>query len=114
MARKRFPFRPGSERYAQLHRAELARRAVLARATAGRTKKPEVRRRANRRATEAERGLTAIRARQDYRFKLNERDRDAFNSLSLGRQDQLLKVLLDYPVAFRQICLTHLPARTAA
>jgi hypothetical protein len=96
MARRRNSYRPGTESYARWRKAELRRRAALARATAERTKKPEVRQRANRRAAAAERGLREIASRQDYRSALNERDRDAFNHLSINQQNQLLRVLLDY------------------
>ena len=99
MARRRNPYRPGTESYARWRQAGLARRAALAQATAARAKKPEARRRAKRRASAAKRGLREISARQDYRSGLNERDRDAFNHLSIEQQNQLMRVLLGYSEA---------------
>jgi len=98
MARRRKnPYRPGTESYARWRKAELRRRAALAQSTAKRTKKPEVRQRANRRAAAAERGLREIAVRQEYRSRLSERDRDAFSALTITGQNQLLRMLRDHP-----------------
>jgi hypothetical protein len=100
MARRRNPYRPGTESYARWRQAQLARRAALAQATAERAKKPEARRRAKRRVAAAKRGLREISARRDYRSALNQRDRDAFSHLSIDQQNQLLRALLEYSEAF--------------
>ena len=94
---RRNPYRPGTASYARRREAELRRRTALARATAGRAKTPEARRRAHRRAAAAERGLREIAARQEYRSRLRERDVEAFDSLSIGKQDRLRRVLRNYP-----------------
>jgi hypothetical protein len=41
--------------------------------------------------------LRAIEARQEYRSRLRERDLQAFDSLSIGKQDRLRQVLWNYP-----------------
>ena len=94
---RRSPYRPGTASYAQAREATLKRRLVLARATAGRATRPEARRRADRRAAAARRGLRAIEARQEYRSRLSERDRDNFSTLTITAQDQLLRMLRDHP-----------------
>jgi hypothetical protein len=98
MARPRIRYRPGSARYAQARKAELARRVALARANAARAKKPEARRRAKKKAADAERALRQIAAREDIRSQLaRPLDRQRFNSLSLAKQDLLVAVMRDYP-----------------
>jgi hypothetical protein len=94
---RRNPYRPGTASYARRREAELRRRAALARATADRARTPEARRRANQRAAAAERRLREIAARQEYRSRLRERDLQAFDSLPIGKQDQLLRILRDHP-----------------
>lgn len=94
---RRSAYRPGSPSYARERQAVLRRQTALARATAGRAKRPEARRRAQRRASTAERGLREIAARQDYRSRLSERDRAEFDHFSLSEQDRLRTMLRDYP-----------------
>jgi hypothetical protein len=98
MARRwRNIYRPGSARYAQLRKAELERRATLARANAARAKKPEVRRRAKRKTAAVERALRQIATREDIRSQFAGDHRKAFNSLSLAKQDLFLAVVRLYP-----------------
>jgi hypothetical protein len=80
-----------------LRKAELARRAALARANAARAKKPEARRRAKRKAAAAERGLRQIAARQEIRSQLVGLHRERFDRLSLVKQDRLVAVMRLYP-----------------
>jgi hypothetical protein len=98
MARPRIRYRPGGgPRYAQARKAELTRRAALARANAARAKKPETRRRAKRKAAAAERALRQIAVREDFRSQFAGEHRKAFNSLSLAKQDLFLAVVRLYP-----------------
>src|SRR5262245_58423232 len=101
MARRwRNIYRPGSARYAQLRKAELERRAALARANAARAKKPEARRRTKRKAAAAERSLHQIAAREDIRSRLAGLHRERFNrELSLADQDLLVAAMRLYPDA---------------
>jgi hypothetical protein len=94
---RRIPYRPGTPAYERARAAQLRQRAALSRATAGRAKTPEARRRASRQAAAAERGLREIAARKEYRFRLRDRDRDNFSTLPITRQDQLLRMLRDHP-----------------
>jgi hypothetical protein len=97
MAERRNPYRPGTIRYARFREAALKRRAALARVNAARAKTPETRRRSKQRATAAERALRAITAREEYRSKLNERERIDFNRKSISKQEILLKIRREYP-----------------
>lgn len=49
------------------------------------------------RASAAQRALRAIETRQEFRSRLLERERTAFNGLSLSGQDRLLRVSQDFP-----------------
>jgi hypothetical protein len=95
--RRSNPYRPGSAHYARLRKATLKRRAALARANAARAKTPETRRRAKQRASAAQRALRAIERREDFRSKLNERDRTNFDRWSIAQQEQVLRVREKYP-----------------
>ena len=97
MTKGRNPYRPGTAPYAQLRAATLKRRAALAGATAARAKTPETRRRAKQRASAAQRALRAINTRQEFRSRLHEPERTAFDGLSLTGQDRLLRVSQDFP-----------------
>jgi hypothetical protein len=94
---RRNPYRPGSAQYARLRKATLKRRAALARANAARAKTPETRRRAKQRVSAAQRALKAIERREDYRSKLNERDRSFFDRRSIRQQEQILTVIQAFP-----------------
>jgi hypothetical protein len=94
---RRNPYRPGSAQYARRRKATLKRRAALAKANAARAKTPETRRRAKQRASAARRALRAIERREDFRSKLNERDRSSFDRLTITRQNLLLEVARVYP-----------------
>ena len=94
---RRNPYRPGSAQYARRRTATLRRRAALARANADRAKTPETRRRSKQRASAAQRALRAIERREDYRSKLNERDRSRFDRLSITRQNLILEMQRVYP-----------------
>jgi hypothetical protein len=94
---RRNPYRPGTASYARFREATLKRRAALARATAARAKTPETRRRAKQRASAAQRELRAIEAREEFRSKLDERDRANFDRLPIARQNRLLQVTREYP-----------------
>jgi hypothetical protein len=96
-APRRNPYRPGTASYALTREATLTRRAALAQATATRAKAPEARRRAKRRASDARRELRAIETREEYRSKLNERDRRVFDRLTLAQQQRLIRVVREYP-----------------
>ena len=97
MARQRNPYRPGTTSYAGVRAAILRRKAALAQANAARTITPETRRRAQQGASAARRALHAIETRQEFRSKLDERERGVFDRLSLTRQDLLMKVNRDFP-----------------
>jgi hypothetical protein len=94
---RRNPYRPGSAHYARFRKATLKRRVALARANAARAKTPETRRRSKQRASAADRALKAIEKREDFRSKLNERDRSSFDRLAITRQNRLLEVARVYP-----------------
>jgi hypothetical protein len=91
------PYRPGTTSYARFREGSLKRKAALAQATAARTKTPETRRRAKQRATAAERALRKIETREEFRSKLNEPDRIAFNRMPITRQERLMKITREYP-----------------
>jgi hypothetical protein len=96
MPRPRIRYRPGSD--AQVRKAELTRRAAQARATAARTKDPEARQRAKRQATDAERALRQIAAREDIRSRLTGWHRKRYEAeLSLKKQDLLREMFRRYP-----------------
>jgi hypothetical protein len=90
-------YRPGSAHYARLHKATLKRRAALARANADRAKTPETRRRAKQRVSAAQRALRAIERREEFRSKLNERQRDIFDKRAIAWQDRLIAIDREYP-----------------
>jgi hypothetical protein len=90
-------YRPGSPHYARLSKATLKRRVALAGANAARAKTPETRRRAKQRVSAAQRALRAIERREDYRSKLNERDRSIFDRLSIADQNLTLEMARVYP-----------------
>jgi hypothetical protein len=94
---RRNPYRPGTASYARRREADLRRRAALARATAGRAKTLDARRRAKQRASAVRRALRAIEAREDFRSNLNERDRRTFDSWSIAKQEQFLRVTQAFP-----------------
>jgi len=94
---RRNPYRPGSAQYARRRTATLKRRAALARANAARAKTPKSRRRSKQRVSAAQRALRAIERREDYRSKLNERDRSNFDRWSIAQQEQFLRVTEAYP-----------------
>jgi hypothetical protein len=89
--------RPGSTSYDDKKEGWLHQRQALAEATAKRSNKPEVIRRAKRRAAAAQRELRRIKARREYREQLSERDRSEFNRDSIKEQDQLRRTLQQYP-----------------
>jgi hypothetical protein len=97
MSKRRNPYRPGTASYARLRRATLKRRAALAQVNAARAKTPETRRRSKQRAAAAQRALRAIETREEYRSKLNERERIDFNQKSISTQEILLKIRREYP-----------------
>lgn len=97
MAERRNPYRPGTASYARRREADLRRRVALARAAADRAKTSEARRRAKQRVSAAQRALRAIETREEFRSKLNERDRAAFDSWSITQQEQFLKVTQAFP-----------------
>jgi hypothetical protein len=97
MTERRNPYRPGTASYARFRKATLKRRSALAQATAARTKTPETRRRARRRAAAAQRALRAIEAREEFRSKLNEADRLSFSQMPITQQERLLKIQREYP-----------------
>jgi len=94
---RRYDYRPGSESYARLSKARLKRKAALAEVNAVRAKAPDTRRRAKKRASAARRALRAIETREDFRSKLNERDRAVFNHLSISQQQQMIELQREYP-----------------
>jgi hypothetical protein len=75
----------------------LKRRAMLAQANANRAKTPEGRRRAKQQASTAQRALSEVERRSEFRSKLNERDRQTFDRLPISRQEQLMTVMREYP-----------------
>lgn len=75
----------------------MKQRAALARANAARAKTPATRRHARQRASVAQRALRQIETREEFWSKLDARDRGTFDRLSIARQDQLLKVMREYP-----------------
>jgi hypothetical protein len=97
MAENRNPYRPGSARYALFREAALKRRAALAGANVARAKTPGARRRTKRRATATQRALRALEAREEFRSKLNEPDRSAFNRMPITRQERVIKITREYP-----------------
>ncbi len=94
---RRNPYRPGTPSYERQHRAELSRRRALAEARAARAKNPEARRRAQRRAAAARRGIRAIETREEFRVALSDRDRSLFNALSINEQDRFRAAVQRYP-----------------
>jgi hypothetical protein len=90
-------YRPGTAPYARLRAATLKRRAALAEVNTARAKTPETRQRAKRQVSAARRQLRTINTRQEFRSRLHERDRAAFDGLSLTSQDRLLRVSQDFP-----------------
>jgi hypothetical protein len=72
-------------------------RAALAGARAKRASTPETRRRAQQQKSAAQRALSAIYRRSEFRAQLNERDRGTFNQLSITQQEQLLRVTQAFP-----------------
>jgi hypothetical protein len=97
MAKGRNPYRPGTASYARFREAAQKRKAALAEANAARAKTPKTRRRSKQRATAARRALRAIETREEFRSKLNEHDRAAFNRMSIARQERLMKIDREYP-----------------
>jgi hypothetical protein len=91
------PYRPGTTSYARFREATLKRKVALAQSTAARTKTPEIRRQAKQRAAAAKKALREIEAREEYRSKLNEQDRIAFNRMPITRQERLIKITREYP-----------------
>lgn len=92
MARRGIRYRPGGARYAQVRKAELARRAALAQANAARAKKPETRRRMKKKAADAERSLRKIEALEEIRSRLTGLHRQVFDrELSLKNQNLLVR-----------------------
>ena len=94
---RRNPYRPGTASYARFRATALKRRAVLAGANAARAKKPEARRRAKQQASAAQRALRAVERREEFRSNLNDRDRHTFDRFPIMRQEQLMKIVRDYP-----------------
>ena len=94
---RRNPYRPGTASYARYREAALRKRAALARANAARAKTTEARRRSKQRASSAQRAIREIETREEFRSKLNERERANFDSLSIAQQDRLLTVNRAYP-----------------
>jgi hypothetical protein len=90
-------FRPGTESYKKQRRALLNRRRALAEARERRTARPEVKRRAQRQATTARRGLREIEAREVFRTTLTPYQRTAFNRLSVSGQDRVRLAIQQYP-----------------
>jgi hypothetical protein len=97
MKSRRNPYRPGTASYARFREATLKRRAALAQVNAARAKTPETRRRSKQRATAAQRALRAIETREEYRSRLNERERINFNKKSIGQQEILLEMRRKHP-----------------
>ena len=96
-SRRRNPYRPGTASYARLRAAELKRLATLARAMAERTKSADARTRAKRRANAVRRALKDIKAREEFRSKLNEADRVSFGRLSIAQQKRLVEIARVFP-----------------
>jgi hypothetical protein len=97
MARRRNPYRPGTESYARFREATLKRKAALAGANAARAKAPEKRRRAKKQVSAANQAIRAIERRSEFRSKLNEPNRYTFDHWSIGQQEQFLRVTEAYP-----------------
>jgi hypothetical protein len=97
MAKGRNPYRPGTASYARFREATLRRRTALAEANAARAKKPETLRRAKQRVSTVRRALRAVERRAEFRSKLNEQERRIFDRLPIMRQEQLIKVMREYP-----------------
>jgi hypothetical protein len=97
MPERRNFYRPGTANYARLRAATLKRRAALAEANAARAKTSETRRRAKHRASAAQRALHAIERREELRSKLNDHDRDSYDHLAIGQQEQFIAVMREYP-----------------
>jgi hypothetical protein len=91
------PYRSGTERYEKQHRALLNRRLVLAEARERRTTRPEVKRRAQRQAATARRGLREIEARETFRASLSPYQRGELNRITSSGQDRVRRVLQQYP-----------------
>src|SRR5437868_2066044 len=94
---RRYSHRPGSDFHAQERRSDLKRRLALAEATAARTKDPEKRHRAQKRAATARRGLRQIETRAEFRAQLNDRDRAEFSALSITQQDRFRAAVQRFP-----------------
>jgi hypothetical protein len=94
---RRNPYRPGTASYARLRQGVLKQRTALARVNAARAKTPETRRRAKQQASAAQRALRVIETREDFRSKLNGRDRATFDRLSITQQGQFLSVTQAFP-----------------
>jgi hypothetical protein len=97
MAKRRNPYRPGTESYARFRKTALKRKAALAQANAARAKTPEKRRREKKRATAAQRALRGIETREEFRSKLNESDRITFGRMPIAQQERLIKIQREYP-----------------
>jgi hypothetical protein len=94
---RRYSHRPGSGSYEDERRSDLNRRRALAEARASRASKPEAKQRAQRQAATARRGLRQIKTRAEYRAQLSERDRAAFNALSIKEQDRFRAAVERHP-----------------
>jgi hypothetical protein len=106
MARRRSPYRPGTPSYERSRRAALIRRENLAAGRASRAQKPEAKRRAQRQAATARRGLRQMperiaraEERRDYRSHLHSRDQTIFSRLPTREQQRLVDVNRQYPAA---------------
>src|SRR5277367_6078513 len=98
--RRRNPYRPGAPSYARYRRAELSRRANLAKGRADRATNSEARQRAMRQAATARRGLRQIpllEAIGEYRSRLNRPERRIFDSLPLADKARELEVETHFP-----------------
>jgi hypothetical protein len=82
---RRNPYRPGSASYAQVRKVALKRRAALARTAVARAKTLEMRRRARKQTSAAQRGLRAIERRTEFRSHLGENDLNSFDQLSIAQ-----------------------------
>lgn len=99
-SRRRNPYRPGTPSYARYRRAELSRRANLAKGRASRAKSPEVRQRAMRQAATARRGLRQVpvlEAIGEYRNRLDKPERRIFDSLPLAEKAREVAVEAQFP-----------------
>jgi hypothetical protein len=98
MAPTPYKYRPsGSERYARQKRADLTRTLKHAERNARRAKTAQTRRKWNRQADTARRGLRDIDARSAFREGLSEQQRSMFNKLPIREQQRHLEVKRRYP-----------------